>query len=184
MGAHQAPPSLGFSRQEHWSGLPFPSPMHESEKWKKSLSRVWLFATPWTAAYQAPVSMGFSRQEYWSGVPLPSSFMQLWSGKMLEISSMLLNLWRLVLCPCMWSVLENIPCTVERNVYSVFFCFLDVISAVIPIPWSWPSNISQTFAMSPRDRREKFPLWEPHITFLNVICPQPSISQVLVNWIA
>ena len=32
--AHQAPPSLGFSRQEHWSGLPFPSPMHESAKWK------------------------------------------------------------------------------------------------------------------------------------------------------
>ena len=31
MEAHQAPPSLGFSRQEHWSGLPFPSPMHESE---------------------------------------------------------------------------------------------------------------------------------------------------------
>ena len=37
---HQAPPSLGFSRQEHWSGLPFPSPMHESEKWKWSLSIV------------------------------------------------------------------------------------------------------------------------------------------------
>ena len=36
--AHQAPPSLGFSRQEHWSGLPFPSPMHESEKWKLSRS--------------------------------------------------------------------------------------------------------------------------------------------------
>ena len=34
MAAHQAPLSLGFSRQEHWSGLPFPSPMHESEKWK------------------------------------------------------------------------------------------------------------------------------------------------------
>ena len=32
--AHQASPSLGFSRQEHWSGLPFPSPMHESEKSK------------------------------------------------------------------------------------------------------------------------------------------------------
>ena len=32
--AHQAPPSLGFSRQEHWSGLPFPSPVHESEKSK------------------------------------------------------------------------------------------------------------------------------------------------------
>ena len=32
--AYQAPPSLGFSRQEHWSGVPFPSPMYESEKWK------------------------------------------------------------------------------------------------------------------------------------------------------
>ena len=38
----------------------------------KSLSRVRLFATPWTAAFQAPPSMGFSRQDYWSGVPLPS----------------------------------------------------------------------------------------------------------------
>ena len=37
----------------------------------KSLSRVRLLATPWTAAHQAPPSMGFSRQEHWSGVPLP-----------------------------------------------------------------------------------------------------------------
>jgi len=37
-GTHQAPPSLGFSRQEHWRGLPFPSPMHEGEKWKWSRS--------------------------------------------------------------------------------------------------------------------------------------------------
>ena len=71
MAAHQAPPSLGFSRQEHWSGLPFPSPMHESEV-AQSFSRVQLLATPWAAAYQAPLSMGFSRQEYRSGVPLPS----------------------------------------------------------------------------------------------------------------
>ena len=44
-------------------------------KWKvkvKSFSRVWLLATPWTAAYQAPPSMGFSGQQYLSGVPLPS----------------------------------------------------------------------------------------------------------------
>ena len=43
-------------------------------KWKvkvKSLSHVWLFATPWTAAFQAPPSMGFYRQD-WSGLPLPS----------------------------------------------------------------------------------------------------------------
>ena len=38
----------------------------------QSLSRVWLFATPWTVAYQAPQSMEFSRQEYWSGLPFPS----------------------------------------------------------------------------------------------------------------
>ena len=38
------------------------------------ISRVRLFATPWTAAYQAPLSMGFPRQEYWSGLPLPSPF--------------------------------------------------------------------------------------------------------------
>ena len=38
--AHQAPPSMGFSWQEHWSGLPFPSPMHEREKWKWSRSVV------------------------------------------------------------------------------------------------------------------------------------------------
>ena len=44
-------------------------------KWKvkgKLLSRVRLFATPWTGAYQASPSMGFSRRECWNGVPLPS----------------------------------------------------------------------------------------------------------------
>ena len=40
MAAHQAPSSLGFSRQEHWSGLPFPPSMHENEKWKWSHSVV------------------------------------------------------------------------------------------------------------------------------------------------
>ena len=38
----------------------------------KSLSRVRLFATPWTVAYQAPPFTVFSRQEYWSGLPFPS----------------------------------------------------------------------------------------------------------------
>ena len=70
--AHQAPLSLGFSRQEHWSGLPFPSPMHESES--EVTQYVQLFATQWTATYQAPPSLGFSRQEYRSGLPLPSPY--------------------------------------------------------------------------------------------------------------
>ena len=44
------------------------------QKWSevKSLSRVQLFATPWTVAYKAPLSMEFSRQECWNGLPLPS----------------------------------------------------------------------------------------------------------------
>ena len=40
----------------------------------KSLSRVWLFETPWTVVCQAPLSMGFSRQEYWTGLPFPSPY--------------------------------------------------------------------------------------------------------------
>ena len=71
--AHQAPLSTGFSRQECWSGLPFPFPVTKCEVTEvKSLSRVRLFATPWTVAYRASPSMEFSRQEYWSGVPFPS----------------------------------------------------------------------------------------------------------------
>ena len=64
-------PGILQARTLEWVAISFSS----TWKWKvkvKLLSRVQLFATPWTAAYQAPLSMGFSRQEYWSGVPLPS----------------------------------------------------------------------------------------------------------------
>ena len=59
------------ARTLEWVAISF------SNAWKrkvkvKSLSRVRLLVTPWTAAYQALLSMGFSRQEYWSGVPSPS----------------------------------------------------------------------------------------------------------------
>ena len=50
-----------------------PLSFHVRVKKVKSLSRVRLFATPWTVTYQAPLSMGFSRQEYWSGLPCPPS---------------------------------------------------------------------------------------------------------------
>ena len=48
---------------------------YQQKKVKKVelLSRVRLFATPWTVSYQAPLSMGFSRQEYWSGLPFSES---------------------------------------------------------------------------------------------------------------
>ena len=67
MAAHQVPPSLGFSRQEPWSGLPFPSPTHA-----KSLQSCPTPCDPMDSSPPAPLSIGFSRQEYWSGLPFPS----------------------------------------------------------------------------------------------------------------
>ena len=64
-------PGILQARTLEWVAISFSNP----GKWKvkvKSLSRVQLLATPWTAAYQASPSMGFSKQEYWSGVPSPS----------------------------------------------------------------------------------------------------------------
>ena len=66
-------PGILQARTLEWVAISFSN----AWKWKvkvKSLSRVRLLATPWTAAHQAPPSMGFSRQEYWSGMPLPSPF--------------------------------------------------------------------------------------------------------------
>ena len=72
-GGPPGPPVPGIlqARTLEWVAISF------SNAWKgkgkvKSLSCIWLLATPWTAAHQAPPSMGFSRQEYWSGLPFPS----------------------------------------------------------------------------------------------------------------
>ena len=85
--AHRAPPSMGFSRQEYWSGVPLPSPLPLLTKTLipsnqgpplqppacvlGCFSHVPLFVTPRTVAHQAPLSMGFSRQEYQSVLPCP-----------------------------------------------------------------------------------------------------------------
>ena len=64
-------PGILQARTLEWVAISFSN----AWKWKmkvKSLSRVQLLVTSWTAAYQAPPSMGFSSQEYWSGLPLPS----------------------------------------------------------------------------------------------------------------
>jgi len=64
-------PGILQARTLEWVAISFSN----AWKWKgkvKSLSRVRLLVTPWTAAHQAPPSMGLSRQESWSGVPLPS----------------------------------------------------------------------------------------------------------------
>ena len=61
MAAHQAPPSLGFSRQEHWSGLLFPSPTHESEQWKWSRSVVSDSLRPHGMPHQTALSFTISQ---------------------------------------------------------------------------------------------------------------------------
>ena len=64
-------PGILQARTPEWVAISF----SKAWKWKvkvRSLSGVWLLATPWTADYQAPPSMGFSGQQYWSGVSLPS----------------------------------------------------------------------------------------------------------------
>ena len=63
-----AVPGILQARTLKWVAISFSN----AWKWKvrvKSLSRVWLLVTPWTAAHQAALPMGFSRQEYWSEVP-------------------------------------------------------------------------------------------------------------------
>ena len=74
-------PGILQTRTLDWVAISFSN----AWKWKvkvKSLSRVRLLETPWSAAHQAPLSMGFSRQEYWNGVPLPSpkdsTFFKFW----------------------------------------------------------------------------------------------------------
>ena len=68
-------PGILQARTVEWVAISYSN----AWKWKekvKSLSRVRLLATPWTAAHQAPLSMGFSRQEYWSGMPIMKSLLQ------------------------------------------------------------------------------------------------------------
>ena len=70
--ARQAPPSLGFSRQEPWSGLPFPSPMRESEAAQSCLT----LSDPMDRSLPGSSVHGFSRRESWSGAPSPSPAVQ------------------------------------------------------------------------------------------------------------
>ena len=100
-------PGILQARTLEWVAISFSN----AWKWKvkvKSLSRVRLFATPWTAAYQTPPPMGFSRQEYWSGVPLASKSIQIINAVQdlsLLFSYMENNPWRI--CNTVWIIRET-----------------------------------------------------------------------------
>ena len=94
-------PGILQARTLEWVAISFSS----SWKWKvkvKSLSRVGLFATPWTAAYQAPPPMGFSRQEYWSGLPLPYHRYLLVSYKCISEPAKISHNWLKSIKPSSW----------------------------------------------------------------------------------
>ena len=77
-------PGILQARTLEWVAISFSN----AWKWKvkvKSFSRIWLLATPWTAACQAPPSMGFSRQDYWSEVPFRSAFNYISFSKCLRL---------------------------------------------------------------------------------------------------
>ena len=105
-------PGILQARTLEWVAISFSN----AGKWKvkvKSLSRVWLLATPWTVARQAPPSLGFSWQEYWRGVPLPSLFLCINIHK-LE----LLNHIRIL-----FLVFLRKHCTVFHSGYSILYCY-------------------------------------------------------------
>ena len=80
-------------------------------KWKvkvKSLSRVWLFETPWTVAYQAPLSMGFSRQEYWSGLPFPSPYTCICKSKQLNPSNFSFHKFEILIFILEFTTFQNL----------------------------------------------------------------------------
>ena len=88
--AHQAPPSLGFSRQEHWSGLPFPPPMHESEKWSRSVVSDSLrphglqptrLLRPWGFTSKPMTSLFCKKYDYMCVCDTTISLVNLWPNK-------------------------------------------------------------------------------------------------------
>ena len=128
-------PGILQARTLEWIAISFSN----AWKWKvkvKSLSCIWLLATPWTAAYQAPLSLGFSRQEYWSGVPLPSPDKELDDGIKFAFSTTASVpfypeiLFSLIttkqLCDCLWNTL------LSGNILPVFPLGAELIQ-----PWAF-----------------------------------------------
>ena len=72
MAAQQAPPSLGFSRQEHWSGLPFPSPCMKVKSESEVTQSCPTLSDPLDCSPPGSSVHGILQARDWSGVPLPS----------------------------------------------------------------------------------------------------------------
>ena len=157
-----APLSVEFSRQEYWSGLPFPTPGRLSDpgteprllyigRWvsyhwhdleahnsvqalgKLSFMELDWSSTPWTAAYQAPPPMGFSRQEYWSGVPLPSpSYYVMLKFIKKHLGGFIINMFHFYKCNGTFIL----SCIFQHlGDYSIWFSRMTDVLSFNPIAW-------------------------------------------------
>ena len=111
-----AVPGILQARILEWVAISF----SKAWKWKvkaKSLSRVWLVATPWTSAYQAPPSMGLSREEYLSGMPLPSPMNILKPTELYTLKNF-------VMCESIQLFPKNTSSSVQGSVLTPFYSLL------------------------------------------------------------
>ena len=133
-------PGILQARTLEWVAISFSN----AWKWKvkvKSLSRVRLLATPWTAAYQVPPSMGFSRKEYWSGLPLPSPEWRLVFSNPAWWFSQCYN-WCLLKCSTKLLVKLSLR-TTRPSMSRTCLSKMSIVAACLTCFWQqqkWPTN--------------------------------------------
>ena len=128
-------PGILQARILEWIVLSFSS----AWKWKvkvKSLSRVRLFATPWTVTYQAPLSVGFPRQEYWSGVPLPSLY--IYAMDYYSVQKTII-----CMCVCVYMDIHRVLLSYRKEWSNVFCNNMDG-PIITQSEINTPSEVSQT----------------------------------------
>ena len=155
-------PGILQARTLEWVAISFSN----AWKWKvkvKSLSRIQLLATPWTAAYQAPPSMGFSRQEYWSGLPLPSlhhlglELLKMWES-FIPRTSAYTSLHFIGLNCIMWPFLNQV-CHQASQTSSHQSKSTYRVGGESVLPGGFPGFVVKSLPALKRHRRHRFNPW-------------------------
>ena len=192
-------PGILQARTLEWVAISFSN----AWKWKvkvKSLSRVRLLATPWTAAYHAPPSIGFSRQEYWSGVPLPSPVLitAVWqSDSVIHIHTFFFMFFSIMIY---YRILNIVHCALQSDlvIYTFYIYYFASAKCKFPThlsptspppPWQ-PQVCSQSsFILLGHWRKpgidwhgERIYGWEKQKQFLGQKSPPNSRGDYLAGW--
>ena len=162
MAAHQAPPSLGFPRQEYWSGLPFPSPMHESEKWKWSQSCLTL-RDPTDCSLPGSFVHGIfqSRVLEWGAIASPRDSDLITPGYVSDIGHVSKYPWVIVICIQAWEWLSQSA----GNIFPPTV-LIAAVSHLIPTKrstqsWEYEQFLSSYYTALPEVRENPGP-WNYH----------------------